>query len=177
MRKNTVVAFFVLMLAIALWVGFVGMVWQLSAERARYATLQSDIATREQEEELGTRLRALVRETNEEREVLEALIQTDILTAVATIEAAGDASGTDLVIQNVSEPQSGGGNVRTITLVAHAEGDLTALANTLVLLESLPFPAVIENVRLGANEVSGTQNGTWQMTTRIRIITTSSLGV
>ena len=177
MRQNTFFALFMLIFAFLLWVGFGVMVWQLSAERTRYATLQADIASREQAEELGTRLRTLVRDTSEEREILEALTQTDILTAVATIEAAGGASGARLSIQNVTEPQNGSGNVRTVTLSTRAEGSLAALVDTLVLLESLPFPAVIENVRISTNEGAEAGEGAWQMTTRIRIITTSPIGV
>ena len=166
-----------LLVAILLWVGYGVMVWQLSAERERYATLQSDIASRQEEEEVNTRLRTLVRDTTEERDVLQALTQTDILTAVSTIEAAGRASGTNLTIQNVTEPSGSAGGVRTVTLTTHAEGSVSALIKTLVLLESLPFPSVVESVRFEANDTpQSTRTNTWQMTTRLHVITTSPFG-
>jgi hypothetical protein len=173
MRQSALKALASLLLALGLWSAFAFMVWQLSAERERYATLQSDMAARAQEEELGSRLRTLVRETNEERAVLAELAKTDILTAVATIEATGQAAGANLSIQNVTEPQGTAGDVRTITLVAEASGSLSALVDTLVLLESLPFPAVVENVRLSTGDGA---DEPWRLTTRIRVITTSPLG-
>lgn len=163
------------LVAVLAWAGFGFLVWQLAAERAGYAAAKANAAARAQQADAGSRLAALVRDTKEQREYLEQLAHADVIAAAATIEAAGEAAGAQLTIDGATEVARADGAPSTLQasiVVASAQGSLVTLMRVVQLLETLPFPSVVEGVEL---RTIGNSDD-WHLTARIRIVTTSYIG-
>src|SRR4051812_28752683 len=95
MKKNATTAgsWIALIIAVFSWVGvgyFVVTVLQMESEHALYV---SDAAAASLHEGQAAQLRALARETEEDRATLEDMTNVDLLTAVNLIESVS-ASGT-----------------------------------------------------------------------------------
>ncbi len=180
-RSLTIAAWSSVLLTVLLWGGFAFLVFQLSAERTRYASLTADVSYQEGREKTSAQLRALIRDSKTEREMLEQLSHTDVLASASTIEAAGQAAGADVVIESaVSTPLSGKqtADLQEVIVVARAEGTFPSLMQAASLFESLPFPSEVESYELRAmRRASGARTSLWSMTTRIRIITPANTGV
>lgn len=175
MTKLASLAWFMVLVAVLAWAGFGLLAWQLAAERAGYAAAKANAAARAQQADAGSRLAALVRDTKEQREYLEQLAHADVIAAAATIEAAGAAAGARLTIDGATEAPRAPGAPSTLQasiVVASAEGSLSTLMRVVQLLETLPFPSVVEGVELRTIGDSGD----WHLSARIRIVTTSYIG-
>jgi len=175
MTKITSFAWFMVIVAILVWTGFGLLAWQLAEERAGYAAAKADAITRAQQADAGSRLATLVRDTKEQREYLEELSHADVIAAAATIEAAGEAAGAQLTIDGATEASRAEGAPSTLQasiVVASARGSLATLMRVVQLLETLPFPSVVEGVEL---RMIG-DSADWHLTARIRIVTTSYTG-
>ena len=179
MSTRTLSAWGSLLIAILLWAGFGLLVWQLSEERARYASLKADVALQEGRDKASAELRGLIRDTKDEREALEQLSRTDVLAAAATIEAVGIAAGARVSIESAASTSLGGKQTKdigAIVVVAHAEGTFQSLIQAAALFESLPFPSMVENYEMQASPRSSGRGDSWSMTARIRIMTSSNTG-
>jgi hypothetical protein len=168
-----------LLVALALWGGFGFLVSQVSAERERYATLKADIAQQEGREKTATGLRSLLRDTKDERDALIQLSSTDVLAAAATIEAAGQAAGVDVIIESAATTPLGGKQTKElheVVVVAHAEGTQQALLKAASLFESLPFPSRVQSYELQSIPSTNARTERWSMTMRVRIVTPSDNG-
>ena len=173
MRRTIVAAAFFILLAAALWGAFGYLAYSLRAERTAYATLLADAEMKETRERAVSRLRGSVRDTREDREALEALIAVDVIQAVSTVEAVGPATKTRVKIDGAS---GGPGNehVRTIIVAVTLEGKLQSVLDAITVLETLPFPALIDHVDLF---MVPDGKDTWTARLKTGFITTSTIGV
>ena len=177
MKRIHIFSWGLVLVALIVWAMFGYVVWRLQFERARYDTLLSDIALGEQRERATARLRGAIRDSQEQRQLLESLTGTDLIAAVSTIEGVGRESGTVVTIENASSAESSE-NVHTVSVSGGAEGRLSAILTTLKLFETLPFPAVIDSLSIEAAPATITRSEDhWRMTFQLRFITTSAVGI
>src|SRR5260221_194559 len=103
MRSGSLVfsSWFMLVLAMVSWAGgayFFVTLWQMHTERAAYA---AEAAMSNLQQGQAAQLRALVRETSDERAALSQAAGVDVLSAVNLIESTS-ASGTPVHVVNAS---------------------------------------------------------------------------
>ncbi len=170
MRRTIIFSILLMTLALALWGAYGYIVLSFGSERDAYATLLSDNEMKDARERAVSRLRGSVRDTREERETLESLVAVDVIQAVSTIEAVGEATGATVRIDGATSGAASE-HVRTIVVAVTLEGSQASILRALTVLETLPFPAVVENV-----DLTGTQEGEWSARLRVRFITTSNIG-
>ena len=173
MTRTFISAIVLCLLALALWGAYAYVVMTLRSEREAYATLLSDAEMKETRERAVTRLRGSVRDTKDEREAIEDMTAVDVIQAVSTIEAVGEATRSLVRIDGATSGSSNE-HVRTIVVSVTMEGGLSALLEALTILETLPFPAIVENVDLVGDK---TKKDAWSARLRVRFITTSAVGV
>ncbi len=159
------------MLALLMWAGYGYLVYSLGIERDAYATLMADSATKESRERAVSKIRGSVRDTREQREILESRAEVDVIQAVSTIEAVGEHASVRVAVDGATSGSSNE-HVRTILVSLTLEGVLSRLLDALTILETLPFPAVIEHVDFSKGE-----KDVWTARLRVRVITTSAVGV
>jgi len=161
-----------IILAIALWVGYVFLILALTSEREAYALLISAAEVQEQRDRAASRLRAVARDTRDDRERLEELLRTDAIQAAATIEALGKKSGTQLVIEGAT---SQGSEIATVYVTLGADGTLPALSALIRNLENLPFPSSVDAVSLESRPAPDKKGAErWHLTARVKIMTTAT---
>jgi hypothetical protein len=173
MRLPFFTAVLLSLLALALWGAFGYVAYTVSSEREEFATLLSEAEMKESRERAVTRLRGSVRDTKDARETLESLVAVDVIQAVSTIEAVGEATRTRVKIDGAT-PGSSNEHVRTIAVSVTLEGPLSALLRAVTMLETLPFPAVVDSIDFVADR---SQKDAWTARVRVRFITTSAVGV
>lgn len=186
-RLITGVAWGSLIVAISLWVAFAYLVRELSSLRAVYAAEELSVAQDEERSRSAVRLHALVRDSGADQEVLEDFARTDVIRAVETIEMAGKAVGVSVVVRSATAALVKGAtksfavkDLRAVDITVDAEGKFLSLIKAASLFEALPLLASVD--RLEFEERQGTPDGkktadSWRMTARIRIITTSPVGI
>lgn len=168
--RRTITAWSVVVVAVLVWSGFGFLVWQLGESRIQLSARHMESKAQEERSKSAAALQTLMRETKEQRAVLNGVIQTDALAAAATIEAAGRKAGLTVSIQgattvNVQGAQAA--DVRAVTLVASTEGEFTSLMRAAEIFESLPFPSRIESYEMTALEPTKTRKDPWRLTARI----------
>ena len=166
-----------------LWVLFGWLASELMNARAGFAEAQVSLAQMAQQENESSRLRGLLRDTDGARTELDAMVKTDVLTEVDTIEKTGAKSGVIVRVESatqtsLSNPKSSK-ELHAFLILVTAHGKLPALLREAAILESLPFPATLDGVDF--EQLPGAQTGadanTWQLSGRVRVITTSTIGV
>jgi len=130
-------------------------------------------------QDASLRLRALARDTREERALLDRIAGADITHIVDTIERAGRDAGVALEIgQALSAPSGDTPNpANAVSFFVSAEGTFAAVMRAARLLASLPLPALIEEVQFERIAAAPGRGGAakWQLGVRIRFFTTSDI--
>ncbi|PIR82497.1 hypothetical protein COU20_01690 [Candidatus Kaiserbacteria bacterium CG10_big_fil_rev_8_21_14_0_10_59_10] len=171
MRYRASAALAALILA---WIVAAGALYMLAQQRSAYALALAESKRAESSASTVARTEALIRDTAREREALEELVRTDVLTALEIIEEAGASAGVAVSIGGASVAEAGRGELlRSIAVVASAEGSFSALMHTLSLFETLPFLSAVESVTL--ERVGEGAAGRWRLSTRIRIFADASI--
>lgn len=176
-----------LIAAILSWVVFGYFVRELSALRAVHAAEELDSAQNEERARAAARLHALVRDSQTEREILEELARIDVIHAAEAIEAAGKAAGASVSVRGATASSlSGQGkslavkDLRAVEITVDAEGKFLSLIKAISLFEALPFLSSVERLEFEEKPASpGAKKAAdaWRMAARIRIITTSPVGI
>lgn len=165
MRMYSIIAWFVLLLSLASWGGYVYLLQTLSADRAAYATALEEKKQEELRQQSTTRIQAAVRDTEVERAALDALIKVPIVDAVDIIEAAGRAAGARSVsIGGATPAGSTAKELSPVSVIVNVEGTFPALMRALSLFERLPIPSVVEQF-----DVRSTENG-WALSARVKLL-------
>jgi hypothetical protein len=159
------------MLAVALlaWSGVAGLVWQLSVQRADYASALERSKAESLRGESAARLRSSVESTVAERQALEQLINVSILRAVEVIEQAGRAAGASDVTIGGATPAGTVQGLPAVAIVVNASGSFGVVMRAVALYESLPIPASLEQF-----EIEKTESGSWRLTVNLRVLTAPS---
>lgn len=176
-----------LIAAILLWAGYWYLVQELSALRTLHAAEELDATQNEERARAATRIHALVRDSQTEREILENLARTDVIKAVEAIEAAGKVTGASVSVRSATASSLSGSakspsakDLRAVEITVDAEGKFSSLMKAVTLFEALPFLSSIE--RLEFEEKPASVDGkkaadAWRLAARIRVITTSNVGI
>lgn len=161
------------LVAMALWVGFGVMVWQLGEVRAKVAAREADLAIRDERDRSSAQLQTLMRDTKEERADLARLLSTDALAAAATIEATGKRAGVSVSIGGAVASEIKGtasSELREVVFIANTEGGVSDLLKVAELFETLPFPSHVESYEFASPDATDKQKDPWRMSARIRAI-------
>ena len=128
-----------------------------------------------------------VRDSSSEQEVLETLARTDVLTAAEAIEAAGKAAGAKVTVRGATAASLSGvaknqalKDLRAVELSVDAEGRFQSLMKAAALFEALPFLSSVKSLEIedkAAGAYGKKSTDVWRMVARIRIITTSPVGI
>ena len=176
-----------LIVAALLWALFGYSVQKLTAARTLHAAEALDFSQNEERARASARLHALVRDTANEQEIFEELARTDVLAAVEAIEAAGKAAGAVVTVRGATAAPLNGASksktikdLRAIEILVDAEGKFQSLIKAASIFEALPFLSSIDRLQFEENLSSSDGKKSadaWRMTARIRIITTSTVGI
>lgn len=172
MRRSHLLAFVSVLVAVAVWVAYGYLVSTLGSERVAYATLLQDEAMKETRERAVARVRSGVRDTRDERSALEEMLSVDVIRAVSTVEAVGEATRASVKIDGATGGPANE-HVRSILVSVTLTGTRAAVIDALTVLETLPFPAIIEHVDMLASPEG---KDAWTARLRLRFITTSAIG-
>ncbi|MFZ2555665.1 MAG: hypothetical protein WAZ27_00195 [Minisyncoccia bacterium] len=167
MRALRTISIFALLFALSLWGVFGYLVWTLPSERSAYAAA---IVTADENALRGeslSRLRAAVRDTENERAALGNLLNLTILRAVEILETTGKQAGATNVSIGEATPlpaaKTDPKGLSTISVVVNLEGSFAALMRAVNLYETLAIPASFEQFEMEKIESS------WRMTARFKI--------
>jgi hypothetical protein len=175
--KTHITAWILVILALATWAGFFYFAYTISAERALFMAEKGEAQTMEEESRMQSRVRSLLRDTQKERTALETFTTVDIVTAAGLIEQAGKVAGVKAEIEGATAapPIDPLIDVRSVLVSVSVQGTFTGVREFVSLIEQAPFASFIESVDMRPSE-AGTPNR-WEGSLRIKIITTSTLGV
>lgn len=170
----------VLSAAVLVWLSVGIFAWTIHAEKQARMSKDFDTEYVSAAEDASLRLRALARDTREERALLDRITGADITRIVDTIEMVGRDAKVALEIgQALSAPS--GDTPRPATAVSFfvsAEGTFPAVMRAAQLLGSLPVPSFIEEMqfeRAAATGTSGRGAATWRLGVRVRLLTTADI--
>lgn len=175
-----VFAWFALAACIGAWTG----VWFLNSAIADAAAArENERVTADQRltrDAALARAQALIDDTAEERARLSQLVSVDVVAAANTIESIGSASGATVKVVSANPETLPSTNasvapLHAIGLVVSADGSFAAVMHAAALLETLPFPAVIEQLDLTLIPDDGTakKQPHWRLSERVRLLTTA----
>jgi|GEM_PF-2265537 len=179
-KSISYISWLALVVALLSWaaVAYAGIRIQETARTSGTRALNSD-----QQASLAaqkSRLHALAVDTQMDRESLETLMQSDIVSIANTIESTGRSAG---VVARVSaaiptgNPKEipGGAPLYSVAFIVQAEGTFAGLNNALRLFEKLPYLATVEQFEFERGGSAEKNAPPWRMNVRIRILTTSAI--
>ncbi|HWO07693.1 MAG TPA: hypothetical protein VNM40_03895 [Candidatus Paceibacterota bacterium] len=162
--RYSIIAWLMVVVAIALWAGFGGLIWQLGQERATYAEALESAKQESIRGESAARLRASVQSTEVERAALESVVAISILQAVESIEQAGRAAGVSNITIGGAAPAPSTGGLSAVSIVVNGSGSFGSLMRAVSLFEVLPLPTALDHFELEQRE------NTWHLTARLRVL-------
>lgn len=163
-------AILVMIVGLAAWAGFGGLVWQLSIARTDYVAALERSKQETLRGEGAARLRSTVESTEGDRAALESLVNSSVLRAVEVIEQTAKAAGASQVVMGEATPTGAPEGLSAVSFVVNAEGTFPVLMRTITLFETLPIPASLDQFEL---ENKGEGKG-WRLTARVRVFMTST---
>jgi hypothetical protein len=125
------------------------------------------------------RISALAADTQVERNQLDTLVGSGVVSIVNVIEAAGtsahvNAQVSDAIPEGAAVGLPGGAQLQAVGFVVQAQGGFTALMQAVTLFEALPLPSSVEQVELQQATATDPHAALlWNMTVRIRVLTTA----
>jgi len=170
----------VLSAAVLVWLSVGIFAWTIHAEKQARTSNDFDTAYVSAAEDASLRLRALARDTREERALLDGITGADITRIVDTIEIVGRDAKVALEIGQALSAPSGDTPrpANTVSFFVSAEGTFPAVMRAARLLGSLPIPSFIEEMqfeRVMATGPSGRATPTWRLGVRVRFLTTADI--
>lgn len=163
-RLMSVAVWGLLLLSCAAWGGFAYLVLFLEDKRTEYAERAATSVQESERQESSARLRSLVQGTEVERAALESIVGVRIVDAAETIEEAARAAGTHEI--EISEASVQAANPQGISIVSvgvNAKGSFAAAMRAILLLESLPLPATVEQFEISKDQEE------WRVVARLRL--------
>ncbi len=184
MTRSTLFAWSVAVLALIAYLAVGWFGWTISRQEsdraANFANAQDEYARQAQ----AARLHAAVADTVSQRQALEGLIPSDILSVAGMLADAGTSAGVSLQLSNAlpeSAPSSSDANpIYVVGFDIQAQGSFSALMRAIAILETLPIAASVERFDVqtndsGATPSSSASGAAWHMSAYIRALTTAPI--
>jgi hypothetical protein len=172
-----------LLAAVLVWGGVALLAYKLVQLQSERIAFLDNASAANLEQGQAAKLHALVRETENERAVLDAASGVDVLSAVNAIESV-DSSGVRVKVVDAQAERSliaktsTSSPVNFVILSAHAEGPFSAIMNLVQMLETLPLATTVQAITIGRGSVDpAVKNAapTWTLNIRLRFLTTTAL--
>jgi hypothetical protein len=182
MQKRIIIIAWILMtLAFVAWamVGYGANAIVFAADaRAKNAKIA---LTKANQTALNQRVAALAQSTQEKREELSNIINTDLVQIINTIESVGASVGVQTKVSDaapsasvfVSKTES----LRGITFSVQTEGTFAQMMRTAHLYENLPLLSAIDNLEIERVQRSGGSQAPWAMVIRIKVFTGENVSI
>lgn len=155
-----------LFVAIAAWTGYAGLIYMLSQERIAYTETVARVEEEEFRGERAARVRTSVQSTVAGRAALEELVNITLLQAIEVIEQAGAAAGMQDASIGAATPASAPEGMTAYTFVVDGTGSFGSVMRAVMLLETLPIPAALEEFHLGRDE----RESSWRLSAKVRVL-------
>lgn len=145
------------------------------------------VASRQQEinkQAQRVRLSKLAKETEEERQSLDAHLDVDVISAVNLIESIGGRSGATVAITNAMVADAGSesaAGLRGVDFAIDCGGSYDEVMRSLAMLEMLPIAASVTGVDLSLQtddepaKVAVKKPPVWHMSVRVRMVTSATI--
>ncbi len=165
-------------LAFGLWGAVIYTAFSIQTQAQTSAT---SVAQSEQQIDKAARtlrLSGIVSDTKDERVRLDGLIQSDVVSVVNIIEAAGaaayvSATVSDALPEGVARELPGGPPLQAVAFVVQAQGSFSSLMKLVALFEHLPLVSSVVELDLERNAATNPKVASWHLTARIRVLTTA----
>jgi hypothetical protein len=180
-RYSAYFSWFAVLAAAIVWLSAGLFAWTIQSEETARTLRDLDTEYVSAAQDTALRLRALARDTQEERSLLDQLAKTDIAEIIDAVEKAGRDAGVVFQIgQALSAPPAetplpG----KTVSFFVSTEGTFSAVMHAARLLTLLPIPSLIEEIQFERSAVAGGTSGrgasTWRLGMRVRFLTTAEI--
>lgn len=168
-------AWFLLVSAIAAWVGVGFFGWVIARDRAALVQKRQTAQEQSLQYEAAARIHAMAQGTTQERTRVENILNAGVVSAADTIESAGKASGVRITLGGATPENTSvkipGMSVQGIGFAVDGEGSFSALVRAVQLFETLPLPSVLRRYELERS--SSASGGKWTMHAYITMLTTA----
>ena len=114
-------------------------------------------------------LHSTLQNTKEQREALDALIETDIVSIVNMLDRVGREVGTTVKINSTQPESSTSGSIRALVFTIYTEGTFTQIERATELFETLPIPSTVRQF-----EMTHDPDG-WSLNAQVRVLTTATI--
>lgn len=140
-----------------------GFFWyQISTQSATFADLEAEIARASTLTSDTVALRSLIRDTENDRALLESafLSDDDLIEFLELIEGLGTTTKTEVTVVSVGTGSAQGGNENQYNLSISGEGSWSGVYHLFMLIQALPVAVIIDRVRF---ETTGDATLPWQV--------------
>ena len=174
----TYIAWLLLVAAFGLWGAVVYVALSIQTQAQASAT---DVAQSQYQLDrvaYAQRISALAADTKDERQRLDSLVQSDLVSIVGIIEEAGKnarikATVSDALPDASQRELPGGALLQVVSFVVQAQGTFSDMIKLAGIFERLPLVSSIESIDLERATGGDPKVSLWHLTTRIRVMTTS----
>jgi hypothetical protein len=172
---NSYLSYSLFALAILLWVGVGYFTYAISSAEALHASRELNLEAETLKQETTLRLHSLARETKEERQKLEDIAGPGIIAILDAVEAAGKDAGVNITFgRALGGETEGASTVRSAALAIEAQGSFAQVVRIAALLESLPVPSRVKEVRFEKLEGAPAE-APWRAVAEVQFITTADI--
>lgn len=175
MTRSEIYAIGSVILTIALWGVVLYGVLDVQARAQSQALEAQQRLTKKNQETLNRNVSSLITRTEKDRARLESVVGADPVAIISVIEAAGWSAGiTSKVTDGVAEsPREliDKETIRPIVFSVQGTGSLEDVLQAVRLYEQLPYPSTVDSIEITREVASA---GTWRLSARIRVFTTSA---
>jgi len=182
MRTFTFIAWVSLLLGFGAWAGIYFFYETIQEkETARTQRLRS-IEQSTQQQTSAARIQALVNDTKDSRAALDAIMTTELLSAVKTVESVGKPLGLVVHVENASPSGSKTGLLHAVSFALSADGSYSSLMRLLQLFETIPLPAIVEQASINkqsddpkADAPKDAPKALWHLELRLKVLTLANV--
>jgi hypothetical protein len=180
-KQITTGSWVALVIAVLSWCGVAYFTYVLVQMQAEHSANVADAAVANMQEGQSAQLRALARETEDDRAALISATNIDLITAVNSIESL-NASSTPVQVTSAqpikSNNKSGAQPVNVVDLTVETDGQFSSVMRVVQMLETLPLATVVQEVDINRKESVTTGKNApsaWSANVRLRFYTTAAL--
>lgn len=182
MRRTLLVygSWVALLAALIAWWGVVVLAGSISDEETARSMSQSSTGETAAQQEAALHLHTLALDTASERSQLNALVPTDIVGIVNSINAVGPAANVKTQIGSASAqplPTGAPQGLSAIEFTVQSDGTFAATMRAAQMFETLPLPSSVDELDFEHIPSSDPKSPSspWQLTVRILILTTAQI--
>jgi hypothetical protein len=169
------------LVALCAWAGAWFFLSDISSRLAARADQLSSSTIQNAQQVNAIELHAIVQDTASDRASLDHLVGTDVVGIANAIQSAGDAAGTKTIIGSATAAthQDATSGVSSLEFVVQSSGTFAQVWRAAQLFESLPLPSGVEELDFeqipGSASAASSSSGSWQLTTRIMVLTSAQI--